>query len=243
MSRALAIACALSALLLPARASAYLDGRQFEAPVIEGGGGGRFFTGAPADGYTCAVCHRGGGSPQIQVDGIPAEGWDPGATYELAITLPTITRNTGATLEIADVNGVGAGTLGVLPDADLVAADRCRTMERATGLVTLPGRLVARTEVCGATQTRVLWTAPAIIPEELRLFVVTVAGNDSSDVSGDGVSTLAIPLRARGSPEIGAGRLEQRCSVSAVGAAARSAWWLAPLVGALLLFRRARRKR
>jgi hypothetical protein len=40
---------------LPSSASAYSSFGDYARSIEEGGGGGKFFTGTPADGYTCDV--------------------------------------------------------------------------------------------------------------------------------------------------------------------------------------------
>jgi hypothetical protein len=50
-----AIALALIAAAPPA-AHAYSELERFGEPAVDGGGGGRYFTGAPTDGYSCHVC-------------------------------------------------------------------------------------------------------------------------------------------------------------------------------------------
>lgn len=244
--REIAAAFVISAFAITAPASsarAYLDTARFEAPAIEGGGGGRSFTGAPADGYTCAVCHRGGGSPALDVAGIPEDGWEPGATYELVVTLPAATRNAGAALEIAGDDGRGRGAIAIVPDAELEAGDRCRDGVTATTLALDAGeRLVARTNVCGAARARVRWTAPPTAESGVRLFVSAVAGNDSADPSGDGASAVVLPLRARGAPEAEGAMLGQRCSTTqGAGSTGVAATTLA--LAALVLGWRARRRR
>lgn len=214
MSRLLAILVACCALAAPSPVRAYLDGARFEAPALEGGGGGRFFSGAPADGYGCAVCHSGGTAPVISVAGLPAEGWSPGVTYDLTVAFPEGTRSGGAVVEIADGSGSGVGTLEAIPDAELEAADRCRTGTGATSIVPLADRALARTEVCGAARARVRWTAPTSPVTGLRVFASMVVANDSGDPTGDGATTTATPLRARGAPELEAGHLGQRCSIA-----------------------------
>lgn len=216
-SRVGALALALVAAFAPDAASAYDVETRFDAPAIEGGAGGRAFTGAPADGYTCAVCHRGGGEPAVGIRGIPAEGWTPGETYELHVLLPTGegARRVGAAIEIADEAGSAAGRLALVPDAELEPMDRCSvgTAEDATELVPRPGRLVARTRVCGASRARVRWTAPDAPSNGLRLFVTVVGANGDGEPDGDGTAVIAMPLRALGSPEVTGASFAQRCSV------------------------------
>ncbi len=212
--RALMASFALFLSLAPSRAHAYLEGTRFLDPALEGGAGGRLFTGAPRDGYGCAVCHAGGATPDVRLEGLPEDGWDPGQTYELSLVFPMGARSTGAVLEVADARGDGVGELVLVPDAELEDADRCRDMGAAVTLAPITGRLVARADVCGASRARVRWTAPAAPVSDVRLFFSAVVADDSGDPSGDAAITDARTLRARGAPDLEGGRLGQRCSAS-----------------------------
>jgi hypothetical protein len=205
---------ALALAATPGAARAYADGAVFAEPATSGGGGGRFFSGAPADGYTCAVCHRGGGSFAPTVGGLAPDGYRPGETYTLSIEFPSAIRNVGAILEIADGTGRGAGSLELVPDGELEAADECRIGGNAMERVPAPDRLVARAEVCGARRARVRWTAPATPVASLRLFASLVAADDSGDPSGDATAQIAQPLRALGGADLEGGRLSSTCAAS-----------------------------
>ena len=77
---------------LSSRAHAFSSSSRFAAPVsgLEtgawGGGGGRWFTGSPGDGYACAVCHGDREGP-FTVEGIP-EVFEPGMEYVFEIAWP-----------------------------------------------------------------------------------------------------------------------------------------------------------
>jgi hypothetical protein len=223
------------------RARAYLDGSRFLAPAIEGGAGGRFFTGAPADGYTCSVCHREGQPFALALEGLPAEGWEAGQTYDLRIAFPAEARNVGAMIEIADAEGRGQGTLATVPDAELETADRCRTGEGATTVVLgVIGRQLARTDVCGAARARIRWTAPPMPIAGLRLHATAVLGDGSGDPRGDGSAVLVQPLRARGAPAPEGATLAPRCAVPAGERGTFAAWWA---IAAVAMVARACRRR
>lgn len=241
MRSALAVGLGVAlALAEPGVAHAYLDGTRFAAPALEGGAGGRYFTGAPEDGYSCAVCHRGGGSAPLALEGVPAL-WDPGTTYELTLALPDSVRTAGANLEIADDAGRGQGTLEVIPDAELGDAERCRDGRPATTPVLIEGRLIARVEPCGARRARVRWTAPPMPRTDVRFFASAVTGNDSADPSGDGTSAFVVPFRARGAPDPSGAMLSQRCSIDHA-TRRRPGTPLALLALAALLARRRQRR-
>lgn len=232
----------LATALVPAPALAYRDGARFVEPVLEGGAGGRFFSGAPRDGYGCAVCHEGAAA-SVTVEGIPSAGWDPGATYDLSVIFPAGARSVGAVLEVASEEGDGVGDLELVPDAELEAADRCRDDTAAVDLAPVTGRHVARADACGATRARVRWTAPpAAVAGGVRLFVGAVVADDSGDFTGDAAVTLVRPLRARGAPEVEAGTLAQRCS-AAPARTGPGPVWLASVVALVLGAMRPRRSR
>jgi hypothetical protein len=238
----IALVVALVAIASPAHA--YLDPARFDAPAIDGGAGGRSFTGAPRDGYGCSVCHRGGTPPAVEITGIPDEGWDPGRTYELVVAMPEGVRSAGAAIEIADQEGDAVGTLALVPVAEQQAADQCaRDPLRglaATAIVPVPDRLIARTTVCGAERARVRWTAPAEPVTGVRVFAAMVASDDSGDPSGDGASVTARPLRARGAPDVEGAVLSARCSAAAGGPFAGSVPLVAASAWVLLRRRRTR---
>lgn len=201
----------LLTLALPASARAYIEPARFTDPVLEGGAGGRFFTGAPGDGYGCAVCHDGGAAA-VGVEGLPAGGFEPGAEYDLALVFPADARSAGAVIEIADEAGEAVGTLALVPESELADDERCRDDTPAVALVPAEDRLVARAAICGARRARVRWTAPDEPAAGVRLFASAVLGDDSGDPTGDPTITLVRPLRARSAPPLEAGRLGTRCS-------------------------------
>jgi hypothetical protein len=224
--------------LAPPRAQAYLDGRTFEDDAVNGGGGGRLFTGAPGDGYDCSVCHRGGAPLALTVEGIPSEGWEPGRTYVLAIPFPEGARNVGAVIEVADERGRGAGTLEGLAAGELTAEDLCRGDAPAAHGVEAEARTVARADVCGAQRLAVRWTAPSTPVTSLRVFASVVAADDSGDPSGDATGRSASALRARGEPALEGGRLTAGCAVH--GGSSASRWTLVTMLALTLAARRRR---
>lgn len=235
----LALAALVVVIALPTRAHAYLDGAGFESPAIEGGGGGRLFTGAPRDGYDCSVCHRGGTPLTLAIEGIPPDGWEPGRTYDLTIAFPEGVRSVGAIVEIANERGEGAGTLEGLPLDETTPADLCRTDVPAAHAVDAEGRTVGRVDVCGATRAAMRWTAPSAPVTSLRVFATVVAANDSGDPTGDSTGRITSSLRARNEPELEGGRLSAGCSVDRARRSRSSAPWLAVIL-ALVLARRRR---
>lgn len=88
--RWLSSCCAL--LLVAANsAHAYSSPEAYASPSNEGGGGGRWFSGSPAEGYTCNVCHVAAGSGAhfpLRVSGLPRDGYVAGQTYDVLLDWP-----------------------------------------------------------------------------------------------------------------------------------------------------------
>lgn len=103
-----------------------------------GGGGGRWFTGSPAEGYGCGVCHTGSAEQAqypLRSEGFPTAGYVPGQTYELRMFWPEFSAreqqipsvmgaeppSMGLIAEFVAESGIGSGMLevtrkGALPD-------------------------------------------------------------------------------------------------------------------------------
>lgn len=86
-----------------------------------GGGGGRYFTGSPADGYGCSVCHT---APvdyhwPLYQSGLPVDGYIPGNPYTVRLQWPEAAAwaqqsgspMTSLTAEFVAEDGGPAGTL------------------------------------------------------------------------------------------------------------------------------------
>ncbi|MBK9033263.1 MAG: hypothetical protein IPL61_18655 [Myxococcales bacterium] len=85
MSRAALIALVLA--VAPTAALGFSEPERYAEPAIDGGGGGRYFTGAPPDGLSCSVCHGGGDTPEVKIAGLP-DRIDAGKRYEATLTWP-----------------------------------------------------------------------------------------------------------------------------------------------------------
>lgn len=188
----------LVALLIPgATARAFSDPSLYESAAERGGGAGRYFTGSPLDGHTCAVCHRGGAEPRIGMQGLPAE-FEIGQTYEVAIHWAEPTEPHALQLELVSERGES-------PAVELVAADalpssaRCDSAadgEPAVYVTTVGARRVVGVRDCGASELRFRFTAPAA---QRLAFAATVVRSDSSGTpEGDGVSEFRTVLYPRG---------------------------------------------
>lgn len=225
-------------------ALAYSDAVQFALDPLEAGGGGRFYTSSPADGYGCDSCHTGAESPDMHIEGLPTR-YVIGATYELTVHWPRSLEHAAATLELTDEEGRGAGTLALPPISEQEAAELCEPASDGVLAAELydaaRGRTIAATADCGAFQLRVQWTAPERSAGPVWLAASVLASNHDGDVTGDGVTVFAQPIPAYGdgqATDAGAG-----CSSIPIGTRTDLSWvWSAGML-VLVLARRTVRAR
>jgi hypothetical protein len=231
----------LGLLCAPLPAAAFSDYELFNLPPLEGGGGGgRFFTGSPSDGYTCAVCHRGGVVPTLLLRGLPEREYVPGTTYDVELLWTAAQQPHALNLEFVTPRGGPAGVISLYDPANLEPADKCDPA-RTEGIDGPGARLIEGTEPrqilwlddCGATRLRFRYTAPA--EPSVMLAAAVVQTDDSEKPEGDGVAELKRTLYAQGHAPNAAS-----CTVC-VHASPRGSWgWLA--ISALCLVRRRRRR-
>lgn len=139
MQLRLPLSIALALLLQASAARAFTEPRTyFEDPAV-GGGGGRFFTGSPAEGYGCAVCHTGPGRQwPLALKGLPEGGYEPGETYEIVLGFKELSEHAQArrddgkvppamsiVAELVAENGVGAGKLEISPANEAKEGELC----------------------------------------------------------------------------------------------------------------------
>ena len=183
-----AIALALIAAAPPA-AHAYSELERFGEPAVDGGGGGRYFTGAPTDGYSCHVCHDDVAAPPVTVTGLP-DHVEPGATYDLTLAWPEDGRKYALALELVDADGNPPAT--ALPAlADQPPEMRCagdRTGASAAQIVSVVARRIVYVEPCGAHQVTVRFTPPS--DEDLFIGAGVVAADGFETSDGDGTFEL-----------------------------------------------------
>ncbi|HKP59767.1 MAG TPA: hypothetical protein VJV78_23750 [Polyangiales bacterium] len=85
----------LYVLAAPTSARAFTDPLKFGAPPAEGGTAGRWFTGAPTDGYGCDACHSGDKPHEkLVVTGLPKNGYVTNHQYEITISWPDFAART-----------------------------------------------------------------------------------------------------------------------------------------------------
>jgi hypothetical protein len=71
-------------------AHAFSSVTTYSDDAANGGGGGRWFTGSPAEGYDCSVCHTShiAYSFPLYQTGLPLNGYVPGVAYTVRLTWP-----------------------------------------------------------------------------------------------------------------------------------------------------------
>jgi len=179
--------------LWSAPANAYSLGERFDAPVVEGGGAGRWFTGSIADGFDCGVCH-GEAPTRIFVDGVPEETYEPGAVYEIGVGWPEGLH--AMALEIVDEDGARAGALTLREPTE---EERCGPDNGTQVWMASGTREVAFTNACGAARASLTWTAPRDA-RPVWVHAMVVRSNGSGDPSGDGVDRFRRALAVEGTP-------------------------------------------
>lgn len=97
---------------LAGSARAFNNLSTFSADAQIGGGGSRFFTGSPRDGFTCGVCHQSERFFEIELKGLP-EKIKPGQTYDLRFAWEGGFKGVYFNAEIVNAKGASAGELVV----------------------------------------------------------------------------------------------------------------------------------
>lgn len=243
----LLLASALHALSLAhaSAARAYSDPFLYTEPPELGGGGGRWFTGSSADGYGCEVCHTGAPGVDLQIGGVPLDGFVPGSSYELAIAWPVTVEHLTMIAELTDEARNGVGTIA-LPRGEIRLPIELCTGElmgapASDVHVVEPGRQLLSVIDCGARMVRFQWTAPALSPERVWLHVGFVAADHDATPAGDAVTMVKHPLPVAGQKLGTRVVATSGCSVAQPGSqrgAVAAGMWLGL---ALLVVRRSRR--
>jgi hypothetical protein len=133
---------AFVAALLPTAVHAFSDPKIYGDRAETGGGGGRWFTGSPAEGYGCAVCHAGGGEVPLNVTGLPADGYVPGTPYIVKLNWAQVAAFSAAAeqrglrpvsslvAEFVGEDGNGAGDVTLEPNFAM-PAEQCKKTSAA----------------------------------------------------------------------------------------------------------------
>lgn len=206
---ALVFAALLLVCAVTSRARAYSDLSRFEDPVGEdpdtgdsGGGGGRFFTGSPADGFTCKVCHLQGKPLEIVVNSLP-DRYSPGQIYDVLVGWSEGADHVSAALELTDQDGHGAGEVTLPRGKVLTEQDQCEPYVfgiPAAVRYDLPdGRQVLGLADCGARQIAFQWKAPPVDVGPIWFSGAIVRSNNESDIDDDGVTEFRRAIPSEGS--------------------------------------------
>jgi hypothetical protein len=219
----------------PARgALAYSELSRFSDATDLGGGAGVWFTGSPADGYDCSVCHESTEPLAVTITGLP-ERYDLGATYEVLMTWPMELEHVSALVEFSDEHGRGAGSVVLPGDAAMAQTESDTCMPYGLGIPAMQrfsapdfnisnDRQIAGLVDCGGRQLRLQWTAPAQDAGPIFFSGGVVESNHMSDLHGDAVVDLSQPILPRTQP---AYALNTRggCSVAAVSTHRSRGWF------------------
>lgn len=199
------IALVVLAVLGVARdAAAFHVGSLFSDPPGKGGGGGIYYTGAPADkGWDCAACHIGAERRvKVLLSTMPQSlltslSYTPGQAYTMTLSLGGESKGqssarsnyNGFVLSIFDKSGKPAGKISGFAPEEIYAA--ANTTIGSAGL---------KVNTSSWTFT---WTAPAAGTGEVTLYVAMVDGNGAdsppnvtlTDPFGDDVATGKLVFR------------------------------------------------
>lgn len=244
-------------------ALAYSSFPDYVRPVQEGGGGGRFFSGTPADPHGCDVCHRGARGAPLEILGLPEGGYVPGQSYELRFVWPATAPHVALMTELTDLAGAPAGVLALAPYATWSIDERCESGDPAADICRIGGegsgccrevgmlrdacsfpdqRSVFWVLDCGSKAARAVWTAPGPGVGDVWFSTSMVTSDIMNDARGDGATTVRKRLRPVGTPK------EVTAAVGScqLGGArvARTGWsWVAALLACVAIaFRRAARR-
>jgi hypothetical protein len=223
-------------------AHAFSDPFSFNLTPIVAGGGGRYFTGSPRDGYTCKSCHSGGAAPKLSVRGLPLSGYKPGRRYEVSIGWPAQLTKISMAVELTDAQGKAAGSLRLPPPEETQPSEFCEPANEGILAAQLndmtEDRQIINLPECGSTGLRFLWTAPTNDVGQVWFAGSMVLSDGEKDPYHDGVTDFG---RIIGSPAV-ASETSAECSVTRVRASTSSGvWWsLSGVLGVWICSRRRR---
>jgi hypothetical protein len=195
------------------QALAFSDPASFGASPYAAGGGGRYFTGSPADGYTCKACHTGAAEPKLKVTGLPLTGYQPSVRYEIRVQWPADIEKLSLAVEVTDEQGVAVGSIRLPPDSETLAAEYCEPASDKILAASLNNTATQRQIVnmpdCGAKQLRFLWTAPATAVGAVWFSGSAVHSDGNSDPYHDGVTDFGRVITSTATASVATGE----CSV------------------------------
>lgn len=232
--------------LCPGKLYAFHNPARFFEDAIMGGGGGRFFTGSPADGFTCATCHVSAEPMPVSILGLPTSGYVPGQTYRITVTWPEGYENVAFNAEITDDAGRTLGSLATPSPDSLSAADLCKEISSPAAQVgpTKDGRSLVISGACEQRQGTFEWTAPVSDGAMAWFSGAALASDANGDTAGDRVAVFSRILAPQGGASVDAVHVEGLtglCALAPRGSAdpgPRSTGGLLVLLLLLLLRRR-----
>lgn len=216
-------------------AMAFSDLERFAHGAAEGGGGERYFTGSPLDGYACNVCHTGGSDPIISVGGLPLTGFVPGLTYEIKVRWAYPEISHAFHIELVDRGGQNPAVT-LVPEDALAPEERCGQVPEekpAASIVELGSRRIVVVEGCGAAQARFRFTAPEL--PDVSFAMAGVSSDASATAEGDGTITLTRVLYREGVQPSSVG---ETCALTTPSASGRLPQAALLLAGSALAWRR-----
>ncbi|HKU38283.1 MAG TPA: hypothetical protein VJR89_09050 [Polyangiales bacterium] len=128
----------MSAAASPARA--FTDPNFFWKTPVKGGSEGRWFSGAPTDGYGCDACHSGRPTEPLVIEGIPSSGYLTNKKYNIRIAWPEFAARTRGLFATQPPK--------LVPTASLVAEFVAESGDNSGIVQTVPLKDAAKTELC-----------------------------------------------------------------------------------------------
>jgi hypothetical protein len=176
--------------------------RAFSSPELyfkdpaNGGSGGRWFTGSLADGYGCAVCHTGAPPLPLYVEGLPPQGYVPGAQYDLRLWWPEFSLREQTLLAN---NAANDPTMALV--AELVAETG-----KGSGKLEIQDNLsVGKSELCARPPDGIaanMWTVrPKELPSNIDLECTASDYNQRCLVTVDGCGAREMHVKWTAPPE------------------------------------------
>lgn len=202
----------LLALACVRTAHAFSAPEAFHAPANEGGGGGRWFSGSPAEGYACDVCH----TPEpkqtqfgLRVSGLPSAGYVAGTSYDLTLEWPEFAQRWH---ELIPDPTRPASPDAPVPSIGLVA-ELVAESGLASGAIEIDATNAAGGDLCERVRANL---APRLAAKLVQ--------------NRPGIDALELRPNDRGLLRCEARQLGQRCLValSACGATRVRLRWIAP---------------